>query len=658
MTRVFRRRLRRGHLLRRYAVIFVGLVGASLIVSGVVQAIFTYRDNRDAILSAQQETARAAADNIKNIITQAVVQLRSTIEQADPHTVPEYVASDLSAGERLDDYRAVLLRVPALTEVSYLDSSGRQQLRLSRLTPHITAANTDYTNDPRFRVPRSSKTYYGPTHRRDPCGRLAAGAASAPVLTCQNELPQPELEMTLGLPFEPGVQYVGDTPERVGGVTVAEVNLSPVQDLITQIKPGARGYAYIVDSSGHLVTGPADSTLFTQANLASLEQVHRALTAGGAAAQGNVTAANPQGTSVFSAFHTIAPTGWVLLVEQPQDEALSPLNAVIVRTVILLVIGLFVAALVSLLLARRMATPILALEKAAARIGSGQLDQRIEVKGRDELAALSETFNNMAAELRESYSGLEDKVASRTQELAETSRQLEAASRHKSAFVANMSHELRTPLNAIIGFSEVLLDRMFGELNEKQEDYLKDILTSGKHLLALINDILDLSKVEAGRMDLDVQTFFLPDALESTVSLMRERAMRSGIDLQLRVDPGIGLIDADERRVKQVLFNLMTNALKFTPTGGHVTVAAGADDDKVRVAVSDDGVGIAEADQARIFEEFEQAGSGGAQEGTGLGLALSRRFVEMLGGRLWLESVAGEGSTFIFTLPRSPIAVL
>ena len=657
MLHVFRRRLRRGHLLRRYAVIFLGLVGASLVVSGVVQAVFTYRDNRDAILRAQQETARAAADNIQNIVSQAEVRLRTTIQQADPHTVPEYVASDLSGSERLDDYRAILLRVPALTEVSYLDPSGRQQLRLSRLTQHIAVANTDYAGDPRFRVPKSAKTYYGPTHRRDPCGRLAAAASDAPVLTCQNELPQPELEMTLALPFEPGVQYVGDTPERVGGVTVAEVNLSPVQDLITQIKPGARAYAYIVDSKGNLVTGPSDSTLFTQANLSSLEQVHRALTQTASAPQGSVTASNARGTSVFSAYHSITPTGWVLFVEQPQDEALSPLNALIVRTIILLVIGLAVAALASLLLARRMATPILALERAAARIGSGQLDQRIEVKGRDELAALSETFNKMAAELRESYSGLEEKVTERTRELAETSRALEAASRHKSAFVANMSHELRTPLNAIIGFSEVLLDRMFGDLNEKQEEYLKDVLTSGQHLLALINDILDLSKVEAGRMDIDVSSFSLPAALESSVSLMRERAMRSNIDLQLKVEPGVGVIDADERRVKQVLFNLITNALKFTPAGGHVTVTAGADENQVRVAVSDDGVGIAEQDQARIFQEFEQAGSGGAQEGTGLGLALSRRFVEMLGGQLRLESVVGQGSTFIFTLPLAPIGV-
>jgi len=216
-----------------------------------------------------------------------------------------------------------------------------------------------------------------------------------------------------------------------------------------------------------------------------------------------------------------------------------------------------------------------------------------------------------------------------------------------------MSHELRTPLNAVIGFSEVLLDRLFGDLNEKQADYITDIHTSGRHLLALINDILDLSKIEAGRMELQVSDVTLSDVIESSVALMRERATRSGISLQLDVDPSSGVLEADERKLKQVLFNLLTNALKFTDRGGHVEVTARAEADGVVVSVRDDGAGIAMADQARIFEEFEQAGGSNAQEGTGLGLALTRRIVELHGGRLWVESAPGKGSTFTFTLPRA-----
>jgi signal transduction histidine kinase len=216
-----------------------------------------------------------------------------------------------------------------------------------------------------------------------------------------------------------------------------------------------------------------------------------------------------------------------------------------------------------------------------------------------------------------------------------------------------MSHELRTPLNAVIGFSEVLQDRLFGDLNDKQAEYVADIHTSGRHLLTLINDILDLSKIEAGRMELGVSSFAFADVLQTSVALLRERATRQGINLRLEVDPSIGVIEADERMLKQVLFNLLANAVKFTARSGHVDVTARGDGDEVLVSVRDDGIGIAAADQARIFEEFEQVGRAHVQEGTGLGLALSRRFVELHGGRLWVESEPGRGSTFTFTLPRT-----
>ena len=208
-------------------------------------------------------------------------------------------------------------------------------------------------------------------------------------------------------------------------------------------------------------------------------------------------------------------------------------------------------------------------------------------------------------------------------ELAAKSRQLEEASRHKSEFLANMSHELRTPLNAVIGFTEVLLERYFGELNEKQDEYLRDVLSSGQHLLSLINDILDLSKVEAGRMELEVGTFDLEHALQSGLVMVKERATKKGIELMLELAEPVGRVEADERKVKQVLFNLLTNAVKFTSEGGRVTVSARRTDGRVELAVSDTGVGIAPDDLPRIFEEFGQArNQQGQSEGTGLGLAL------------------------------------
>ena len=237
-------------------------------------------------------------------------------------------------------------------------------------------------------------------------------------------------------------------------------------------------------------------------------------------------------------------------------------------------------------------------------------------------------------------------------EIQDKSRQLQVASQHKSEFLANMSHELRTPLNAVIGFSEVLQQRMFGELTDKQGEYIDDIHASGKHLLSLINDILDLSKVEAGRMELDVSTFSVPMAIDNALTLIRERAGRHGIALECVIDPAVGDIDADERKMKQILLNLLSNAVKFTPEGGRIAVAANPLDGGVEVSVTDSGIGIAQEDCEAVFEEFRQVGAQSAAkaEGTGLGLALARKFVELHGGRIGVTSEVGKGSTFTFSL--------
>ncbi len=242
------------------------------------------------------------------------------------------------------------------------------------------------------------------------------------------------------------------------------------------------------------------------------------------------------------------------------------------------------------------------------------------------------------------------------EEIREKSAQLEIANKHKSEFLANMSHELRTPLNAIIGFSEVLSERMFGEINEKQADYLKDIHESGKHLLSLINDILDLSKIEAGRMELELSTFDLPSALSNAMTLVRERAQRHGIELSLAVDGALGAFQGDERKFKQIMLNLLSNAVKFTPDGGRVAVAVKNGAGQVEIAVRDTGIGIAPEDHAAVFEEFKQVGRDYTRkaEGTGLGLALTKRFVELHGGEIRLESAPGKGSTFTVSLPIRP----
>ncbi|MDP9320633.1 MAG: HAMP domain-containing histidine kinase [Chloroflexota bacterium] len=278
--------------------------------------------------------------------------------------------------------------------------------------------------------------------------------------------------------------------------------------------------------------------------------------------------------------------------------------------------------------------PLRAIEGHLTGISAGDFTKHVAVANRDELGSLGTHLNAMNDELGRLYEAVE------------------AANRNKSIFLANMSHELRTPLNAIIGFSEVLLQRMFGELNPKQEEYLRDVLVSGQHLLDLINDILDLSKIEAGRMELQTTRVGVAPLIDGSVMMIRERAAKHAIALAVRVDPDVGEINADERKLRQVLFNLLSNAVKFTPEKGRIEVGAVRHNGEVRVSVKDNGIGIAVADQARIFEKFEQAESGRRQEAsTGLGLALAKSFVELHGGRLWVESSPGAGSTFTFSVP-------
>jgi len=280
--------------------------------------------------------------------------------------------------------------------------------------------------------------------------------------------------------------------------------------------------------------------------------------------------------------------------------------------------------------------PVRQMAERLDEIAAGDFSHQVEVPNRDELGALAADLNRMSGNLGRLYG------------------QLETANRHKSQFLASMSHEVRTPLNAIIGFSEVLREQLFGDLNTRQIRYVQHIAESGRHLLALINDILDLSKVEAGRMELDLGPVPLAEMLEHGLTVLRDRASRHEIELHLDLDHEIPCVQADERKVKQIVFNLLSNAVKFTPDGGRVDVALHAvGGDFVQISVHDLGPGVAREDQERIFEEFEQGNHGvlRAQEGTGLGLTVAKRLVELHGGRIWVQSQPGAGSTFSFTLP-------
>jgi len=613
----------RRRLIRKYVALVAAFVVAALLTSGLTELYFSYQDNKDALTRIQSEKARSAAASIDQFLDPILIQIRGVAR-------PPVDRGMKGLDEREVNYLRLFDRVPDVSQVSYLDASGREELRVSQFEVAVRRSGKDVSNTSRFRVARSKGTYLGEVYFRK---------GSRPHMT---------------------ISVAEAAPGR--GVVAAEIDLRFVGDVISNTRVGSAGYAYAIDGRGRLVAHPDINLVLKKTSFASLPQVRAALEGVTLEARSVTTGRDSDGREVLSASQSIDRLGWRVFVEEPLSEAFAPLKSAIWRTAFLLVAFLLLAIATSVVLARRLVRPIESIQVAAAKIGSGALNQRIEIASNDELGALAEEFNRMAARLQESYSNLEQKVEERTRELAralgaldEKSRELEAASLHKSEFLANMSHELRTPLNAVIGFSQALREQLFGEVNEKQEEYLDDILSSANHLLALINDVLDLSKVEAGQVVLEVAPFSLREALERGVLMVRDRATKEGVQVTLAAAPNVDIVTGDERRIRQVIFNLLSNAVKFTPTGGVVDVSATRVDGEVRISVADTGPGIAREDHERIFEEFQQTDAGVEQgEGTGLGLTLSKRLVQLHGGRIWFDSELGNGSTFVFTLPARP----
>jgi signal transduction histidine kinase/HAMP domain-containing protein len=778
----------RSRLFRKYAVFFAALVSGALLVSGFVDLYFSYRDNKAGLVRLQREKAEAAASRIDQFIRTIEGQI-GWMNQALSRRQGTFLE------RRNFDY--LLRQAPSITEASYLDGSGKEQLRISRLGMDVVGSQADYSTEPKFLEAKSGKPFFGPVYFRE---------ESEPYMT---------------------IAMSGKGQDV--GVTVAEVNLKFIRDVVSQIKVGKAGYAYVLDSRGDLIAHPDMSLVLKKTSLALLPQVRDAMTGplqpGDARDQATIVR-NLEGRQVLTASATILPLGWLVFVEQPLAEAFAPLYSSMIRTGILLLAGLGVSVMGSVLLARKMVNPIQALQARAIRIGAGALDERIEIQTGDELEALADQFNSMAGQLKDSYANLEQKVEARTRELTEAleqlkalgevsqtvsstlnlemvlttivhravqlsgatggvvyeydeatqefhprvtrqmsdevieavraapirlgegavgraaatrapvqvldildereygltrlrpilaalgyrsllavpllreerivgglvvlrrelgafpaevvnllqtfatqsilaienarlfreveekGRQLESASKHKSQFLANMSHELRTPLNAILGYTELILDNIYGDVSEKVRDVLARLESSGRHLLALINDVLDLSKIEAGQLTLSMSDYSMKDVVQTVFAAVESLAAEKELALQAAVSPGLPLGRGDERRITQVLLNLVGNAIKFTEAG-EVRVEVSTSDGTFLVAVSDTGPGIAPADQERIFEEFHQVDSSSTRKkgGTGLGLAIAKRIIQMHGGRIWVESSPGRGSTFRFTLP-------
>ncbi|MBI4629288.1 MAG: GAF domain-containing protein, partial [Candidatus Rokubacteria bacterium] len=382
----------RGRLFRKYVIVFAVLVSGALLASGAIEVWSSYQENKAALVAVQRQKALNAATRIEAFIKEIERQIGWTTQ---PQLGPKAAATD----QRRVDYLRLLRQAPAITEISHLDAEGREQLRVSRLAMDVVGSGTDFSGEPKFREARAGKIHYGPVYFRK---------ESEPYMT---------------------IAIAGSGQDA--GVTVAEVNLKFIWDVVSQIKVGKAGQAFVVDGRGALIAHPDISLVLQKTSFAALPQVKTALAGApttGEAPEDVTVARDIKNQRVLTDYATITPLKWAVFIEQPLEEAFEPLQASVQRTILLIVAGIVLSVVASLFLARRMVTPIQALQAGAARIGAGDLAHRLEIRTGDELEALAEQFNSMTAQLRESYATLEQKVEDRTRELTESLEQQTATS--------------------------------------------------------------------------------------------------------------------------------------------------------------------------------------------------------------------------------------
>ncbi|MGE5336745.1 MAG: ATP-binding protein [Gemmatimonadota bacterium] len=596
-------RPRRG-LLAKYVTYAALLVSALLVTSGVIGGYFSWRETaatQGALLSGHAE---AVAVRIANFVASIEQPIAWTADSAtlDSETDPAQVRLALIE---------LLRRVPAIGELRWLDTQGRERVLVSRLALDALDSGRDFSTDARFGAAVASGRYVSPVY-------FVKGT-------------EPHLSLAIA----------GRRPGS--GVLIAEVNLKFVWDVIGRERAGGPGLAYVVDAGGQLVSHPDISLVLRRADFSTLEQVRGVLAGRATASDTTQIVSDFGGTSVLAAAAPVEGLGWTVLVEQQARDALAPVYRSVWRTLILVLVGLAVSIAASVALARRMVHPIRALERGAERIGSGALDQRIDVRTGDELEALADQFNRMAARLQDIYATLETRIAERT-------RQLAAANQYKSRFLAAASHDLRQPLHALALFA--------GQLRQAAADapacaaLAQRIDASVIALQELLDALLDLSKAEAGAIVPERTAFALQPLLQRLSAHFTATAEAKG--LALRVVPTSLWVDSDPRLLERILLNFVANAVRYTDEG-RIAIGCRRRGTHAEIIVADTGIGIAEEHLSRIFDEFHQVRDrADGRGGLGLGLSIVQRLAQLLNHPLSVWSSPGRGSVFGVRVPIAP----
>ena len=605
----------RERLVRYYFFFSVILLAGGLISSGLVEIYFRYQENLEQLTATQQDAAVSASLKIERFIQDVVTSMRAATKSRD--ITPDGILPTYEF-----ELKRLLFLEPAITETAALDGQGMIRVQTSRFRAVLPDAGKDFSTSAAFRQSKQGKPYFGAAYFREF-----------------------EPYMTIAVPIE----Y---STGEVIGVLKAELSLRDIWDIISATKVGKGGYAYAITRSGDLIAHPNIRLVLEQKKVV-LDQLKEAFqpTQGGLKPRA-IVSYNLHGQKVFSSHALIPILDWAVFVERPVEDTYGPLYASMLRTSSLLLVGLGLALLASLYLVRRVVRPLQALREGVERISSGDLNSRLEIKTGDEIETLAEEFNKMTAHLKEAQTGLERKVAERTQALTVANEKLEEASKLKSQFLANVNHELRTPVSAIIGYAHLVLRATEGQISQLQRENLQDLLSNAERLLNQIDSLLEFSKIEAGKMEVHVEPVRVNEVIQGAISTIEPTLNGANVRIIREIASDMPALNTDREKLRQIILNLLDNAVKFTERG-EIKIAASQQNGSLQLVVSDTGIGIPKEELNKIFEEFHRGDSSGTKNyrGTGLGLAIVKKFVNLLGGEVAVESEVGKGSVFTVTLP-------